>query len=207
MAQHIGGVYKLVTLPVVHRAMMFSLGAEQSLVRYANEILQTKPGMKFLDVGCGPANILAHLNSVEYTGVDLNEKHIAFARQRYGDLGRFVVGNAVEVAQAQGGNFDIINACALLHHLSDDEARSLLSSLRKMLSKDGQITTCDNVWLPSQRAFVKLMNRMDSGLNIRTPEQYKSLFDGLDMTLESRAYDDMLRIPYDHFCMIARPNQ
>lgn len=183
---------------------MFSLGADRAITRYVNEVLQPSPGMKVLDVGCGPANILSYLPSVDYTGIDLNEKHIAFARELYGDRGRFIVGNAAEDLKQEEKAFDLINVSALLHHLSDDEAAYLFRSLKRLLKKDGKIVTFDNVWLPSQRMAVKLINKLDSGINIRTPEGYLGLLSGLGFEIQTRIFDDLLRIPYDHFIMIAR---
>jgi SAM-dependent methyltransferase len=202
VAQRITGLYKLVTISTVYRALMFGLGANRALSRYA-EILSAKPGMKMLDVGCGPANILPYLPEVDYTGIDLNERHIAFARQRYGDKGRFVVGDAATELGQESGTFDLISVSALLHHLSDDQAANLFRSLRPLLKPDGRIVTIDNVWLPQQRGSVKLINRMDSGLNIRTPEHYARLLDGLSFELQTLTLNNLLRIPYDHFIMIA----
>jgi hypothetical protein len=60
------------------------------------------------------------------------------------------------------------------------------------------------VWLPNQRAAVKLINKLDSGVNIRTPEGYLGLFAGLGFDIQTRIFNNLLRIPYDHFVMIAR---
>jgi SAM-dependent methyltransferase len=140
--------------------------------------------MRILDVGCGPANVLEYLPSVDYTGIDINEKHIAFARHRYGDRGCFIVGNAAEDLQ-QEETFDLINVSALLHHLADGEAASLFKSLKRLLKVDGRIVTIDNVWLPKQRATVKLINSLDSGINIRTPEGYFRLLSALGFDIET----------------------
>ena len=183
---------------------MFSLGAERAISRYVTEILQPTAGMKMLDVGCGPANVLAFLPAVDYTGIDLNEKHIAFARTRYGDRGRFLVGNAAVDLEQREQKFDLINVSALLHHLSDDEAVRMFKSLTRLLEQNGRIVTFDNVWLPRQRVGAKFFNALDSGTNIRTPENYLRLLDGLGLHVETRTFHDLLRIPYDHFVMIAR---
>ena len=63
--------------------------------------------MKVLDVGCGPANILAYLPPVDYTGVDLNEKHIAYAREAYGDRGRFIVGDVAQDLKQEEGSLQL----------------------------------------------------------------------------------------------------
>ncbi len=96
MTQRISGAYRLITVPAIHKGLMFWLGADTAITRYVNEILRPAPGMKMLDVGCGPASILAYLPPLDYTGIDLNEKHIAYARRLYGDRGRFIVGNAAD---------------------------------------------------------------------------------------------------------------
>ena len=160
--------------------------------------------MKILDVGCGPAYVLSYLPTVDYTGIDLNEKHIAYARQQYGDRGRFIVGNAADDLKQAGKTFDLINVSALLHHLEDSEAASLFASLKRLLKRDGRIVTLDNVWLPNQRPIVKLINKLDSGTNIRTPEGYLRLLGGLGFDIQTHIFNDLLRIPYDHFIMIAR---
>ena len=204
MAQRITGLYGAITLPSVYKTLMFALGADRAMTRYVNEIIKAEPGMKMLDVGCGPANILAYLPEVDYTGIDLNEKHIAFAQSRYGSRGKFIVGDASGDLKQNAEAFDLINVSALLHHLSDDECRSLFASLRKLLKPGGRIVTIDNVWIPRQRIVARIITKMDSGLNVRTPEDYLRLLSEYSFDVESRLYHDLLRVPYDHFCMMAR---
>ena len=194
----------MIGIPSIYKALMFSLGADRAITRYVNEMLQPEPGMKMLDVGCGPANVLAYLPALDYTGIDLNEKHIAFARERFGDRGRFLVGNVAENLKQDEYKFDLINASGLLHHLSDNEAISLFESLKRLLKQDGRIVTFDNVWLPAQRSVAKLINRMDSGLNIRTQEAYVGLLRGTGLYVQVRIFHDLLRIPYDHIVMTVR---
>lgn len=204
MVQRLSGAYRLITVPSIYKKLMFSLGADRAIARYVNEVLQPMAGIKLLDVGCGPANVLSYLPPLDYTGIDLNEKHISYARQRYGDRGRFIVGNAAGDLRQEENTFDLINVSALLHHLEDGEAVSLFRSLKPLLKADGRIVTFDNVWLPDQRLAVKLINKLDSGVNIRTPEGYLELLSGLGFDLQTRVFNDLLRIPYDHFIMIAR---
>ena len=183
---------------------MFLLGADKAITRCVREFLQPMPGMKMLDVGCGPASILPYLPPLDYTGIDLNEKHIAYARQRYGDRGRFIVGNASDDLKQEGKQFDLINVSALLHHITDDEAISLFASLARLLKPQGRIVTIDNVWLPKQRVAVRLINHLDSGTNIRTPEGYLRLWNGMRFDVQTYFLNDLLRIPYDHIIMVAR---
>lgn len=204
MAQRTTGTYRLTGIPWIYKALMASFGSDQAIARYVQEVLKPQSGMKILDVGCGPATVLSYLPEVNYTGIDLNEKHIAFAREVFGDRGRFLVGNVATDLNEDEGTFDLINASAILHHLSDSEASSLFLALARLLRKDGRIVTLDNVWLPSQRMLVKLINSLDAGLNIRTPEGYVGLLKGTGLGAETRIFHDLLRIPYDHVALTIR---
>ena len=161
--------------------------------------------MTILDVGCGSASLLPYLGDVRYTGIDLNPQSIDHARNLHGDRGRFLVGDVAKGMPDGSDEFDLIIVSALLHHLDDAHARALFSSLADLLRPGGRIVTIDNVWLPEQHFIAKLVNRLDSGLNVRTPEQYTNLVAGLPLRVESRIYRDLLRIPYDHFCMTLTP--
>nr|WP_249804454.1 MULTISPECIES: class I SAM-dependent methyltransferase [unclassified Bradyrhizobium] len=185
---------------------MSALGADNAIRRYVSEVLEPAPGIKMLDVGCGPANVLAYLPALDYTGIDHNENHIAFARQLYGSRGRFIVGSADQLHQ-DGNSFDLINVSAILHHLDDDQAKAMFKSLKPLLKHGGRITTIDNVWLPRQRAIAKFINNLDSGMNIRTPEGYLGLMSGLGYDIQPRVFHDLLRVPYDHFVMVAQSAQ
>jgi SAM-dependent methyltransferase len=136
-----------------------------------------------------------------YTGSDLNPKCIARAQMLYGDRGRFLVGDAARDLPSSGASFDLIIVSAILHHLDDLEARRLFKALVDLVKPDGRIVTIDNVWLPRQNPIAKLVNALDSGMNVRTPDQYIRLLEDLPMRVEPRIYRDLLRIPYDHFCM------
>lgn len=206
MAERITGLYRAIRLPAVYKGLMSALGADNAIRRYVSEVLEPAAGIKMLDVGCGPANVLAYLPELDYTGIDHNDNHIAFARQRYGSRGRFIVGSADQLEQ-DGESFDLINVSAILHHLDDDQAKAMFKSLKPLLKDGGRITTIDNVWLPGQRAVVKLINNLDSGMNIRTPEGYLGLMSGLGYDIQHRIFHDLLRVPYDHFVMVGRSSQ
>src|SRR6185369_1545390 len=134
----------------------------------------------------GPGSLLPYLAGVRYTGIDLNPRSIEHARTVYGDRGRFLVGNVAGGLPDDCGSFDLIIVSALLHHLDDAQAQTLFSRLAGLLKPDGRIVTIDNVWLPKQHVLAKVANHMDSGLNVRTPEQYTNLVAHLPLRVEPR---------------------
>ena len=201
MSQRISNLYRLVTLPSVYKGLMTALGAERAKARLAQELYRVAPGAKVLDVGCGPASIFPHLPKVDYTGMDLNPKHIEYAIARYGDEGRFLVGDASRQLQGEEGTFDLVIVSALLHHLDDDRARDMLRGLCRLTKPGGRIVTFDNVWLDKQHPVAWSLNKLDSGLNVRFEAGYRDLVASLPVSVEGRLYRDLLRIPYDHFSM------
>ena len=202
MSQRISNLYRLVTIPAVYKGLMAALGAERAKARLARELYHVAPGSKVLDVGCGPASLFPYMPKVDYTGMDLNPKHIAYANAAYGEQGRFLVGDASTDLQEEEGTFDLVIASALLHHLDDDRARDMLDRLCRLLKLGGRIVTFDNVWLEKQNPVAWSLNKLDSGLNVRFEAGYRDLVAGLPVTVEGRVYRDLLRIPYDHFSMI-----
>lgn len=200
MAERTNGFHRAITFPLFYKGLMYALGADRWHHRYT-EILNAKSGDKMLDVGCGPANVLAYLPDVQYTGIDINARHIAFAKQRYNRFTNFIVGDITKTNIS--GQFDLINVSGVLHHLDDEGACGLLCHLRGLLKPNGRLIAVDPVWLPRQRAIARLLKAMDSGQNIRSAEQYIALFADSGLKLETRTYHDMMRIPYDHFVVIA----
>lgn len=88
-----------------------------------------------LELACGSANDYRAFADyglarfLDYTGVDLNPKNIANARRRYPDID-FVVGNVMELKQADG-SVDVVLASDLFEHLPiEGTAKALAEAMR-----------------------------------------------------------------------------
>jgi SAM-dependent methyltransferase len=199
--QRTSNIYRLVTLPSFYKAVQGILGTEGALQAYVDEMLKPVDGMKVLDCGCGPASIVRHLPNVDYTGIDINPSHIAYAKQRFGPRGRFIVGDVTQDLTLEAASFDLVMVSSLLHHLDDDQARRLLISAVRLMKIEGRIVTVDSIWLPGQHPIAWLLNKLDSGLNVRAAQGYLDLVEGLPVRFEVRTFHNLFRVPYDHFCM------
>lgn len=92
------------------------LGIERKHVgRYAWAGGLINPSSQVLDVGCGCGYGAEVLNVADYTGIDYSLAVIEYAREYYGDDGRFEVGDATEIS----GSFDCIVAFEVLEHISN----------------------------------------------------------------------------------------
>ena len=205
MGQKIDSIYKVVTVPFFYEAIQNLLGRKKAFNYLAEGPLATQAGDRVLDVGCGPGTLLSYLGDVDYTGIDLNAPHIEQAKDKYGHMGQFYYGNAVTDIDIAAGPYDLIICIGLLHHLEDDEAITLISSLSKRLSKRGRLVTFDPVYISRQNPIAKKLNDLDSGQNIRTQPAYAALFDILKFDLKSDVLKGKLNVPYNHCCNVVYP--
>lgn len=195
------GLHRLLEWPVIYRLLQRALGADRGRRRFVDQYLDLERGMRVLDFGCGPADLVGHLPAgIDYLGVDFNPRYVAAARRRWGRRARFAVGSAGEVADAAlGGPFDLVLLVALLHHLEDDAAGRVIAQARRILAPGGRLVTLDNVFTPSQSRIARYLIERDRGARVRTPEAYVALLRGAFPQVEWEVREDLLRVPYTHF--------
>src|SRR5262249_40300059 len=101
---------------------------------YVSESAGQMVGDKFLDIGCGPGDILEDLPAVDYLGFDINPKYVEAAQKRFGSRGRFFCGDVgLTAIDQEAASFDLVLATGVLHHLDDDRAVSLFKLARRAL--------------------------------------------------------------------------
>jgi len=196
------GIRKILANPLVYETWMSVLGAKRKRQILCDEYIRPTKGMRIFDIGCGPAEILDHLNGVNYFGVDLSAAYIEQAKSKHGDKGDFAVQSADALA-ASGKKFDVIMALGLLHHLEDDQCLALFKTAHSLLDEGGRFLTFDGVYTDDQSRAAKYFLSKDRGQNVRTQNGYaglaKQVFGDDKISCEIRS--DMTRIPYTHLLM------
>jgi cyclopropane fatty-acyl-phospholipid synthase-like methyltransferase len=196
------GIRAILANPLVYELWMSVLGAKRKRNILCDEYIRPEKGMRIFDIGCGPAEILDHLDGVEYFGVDLSASYIEKARQKHGSRGEFAVQSADSIV-ATGKKFDFIMALGLLHHLEDDQCIALFEAAHSLLDKGGRFLTFDGVYTDTQSKAAKFFLSRDRGQNVRTEQGYAELarqvFGNDNVKCEVRS--DMTRIPYTHLLM------
>lgn len=200
MAQITSGLRSILSLPSVYSLTQNLFGAERARAVLAREYVRAEPGQRLFDIGCGTAQLLPHLpENVEYVGVDLSQSYIDAARVTHGDRGEF---HCVDVNSVDGGSmfrdFDIAMATGLLHHLDDDQARSMFKIAYAALGPNGRLITLDGCFAAHQSSAARFIIARDRGRNVRTADQYVALASEVFREVRVAIRDDLLRIPYTH---------
>ena len=201
MAESEGDLRSLLRFPRVYRAFQQMLGGDRIKQTFLKEYVRPNQGDAILDVGCGPADLLAFMPKVRYVGFDINPKYISSARARFKDRGQFLQLDAAEDNLDALGKFDIAIACAVIHHLDDDATDSLFNKISSVLQPGGRFVTLDCCYTPNQGVITKMLLHLDRGQNIRTPDGYRTLAESHFANVEIHLREDLLRMPYTHIIM------
>lgn len=170
------GLWSPLSSPVVYEAFHHLIGARRWLKRFARDTIRPRPGDTVLDIGCGPAPLLAYLPSaVDYIGFDRNPSYLEQARRRNGSRGVFILDDVANFAAHALPPADIAVAIGLLHHLDDDLALGLLSATAKALKPGGRLITADPSFHPAMTALQRLVVSNDRGLHVRPFERYPEI--------------------------------
>lgn len=200
MAQITSGIHAILSHPFVYSAFQTLMGAHQARTRFAKDFIKSTPGMKILDIGCGPADILNHIPSADYYGFDISELYIAQARSKYGNHGTFYCQYLAEVDLEALPAFDIVLALGLIHHLDDAQAINVMQLAYKSLKPGGRLLTVDPCLDPSQNPIARFLIQHDRGQNVRNKAGYESIanqvFDSPRLEVRHQTW-----IPYTHCFM------
>lgn len=137
------------------------------------ELMDIKPGMRVLDLGCGRGEHLKEAagRGAIVTGADYSLPALRMARERVGDKASLVATDAMSLPFADN-SFDLVLLIDIVEHLHDGELDKLFSEVRRALAPNGSalIHTAPN------RLFIKYGHNFLSAMSVllqgRTPKKY-----------------------------------
>lgn len=198
------GLYSLLLSPKVYSIFGRLISSKTKVQAFVDNYIKPFDNCKILDIGCGPAKILEYYpKNIEYVGIDINEDYINNARNTYSSEKRtFLCGTVDDLNQYELPQFDIITCLGVLHHLEDHQVKQLMEFFSKWLKPTGRIVTLDNCYVNGQNPIAKFLIAHDRGKNVRTPEEYNSLF---SPNFDIKGINcNLLSIPYDHYIIVAK---
>ena len=132
-----------------------------------------RPERKVLDIACGPGAFSDLFDASSYSGVDLNAKYIAFAKDNF--RGSFSVQDARKLDFPEG-SFDDVLVYGLLHHLSDEDVTAVLTGMRRVLRPGGRALVIEDIPTTSRLNLVgHLLHWAENGHYIRPAADYRNL--------------------------------
>ncbi|MCC6827386.1 MAG: methyltransferase [Novosphingobium sp.] len=174
-------------------------------VRAIRQYLPLTPGMKVIDIGCGPGHIVRHLPAgIDYVGLDIDEPSIAYARARFGDRGRFDTRFFDAAAVDDLGPVDVVMMNGVMHHIGDADLAATLACVKAALKPGGLLFTLDGCYAPGQSRIDKWLLDNDRGVHVRDAAGYRALLAGTFDDVDLHIRNDLSRLPYTFAIGVAR---
>jgi hypothetical protein len=93
----------------------------------------------------------------------------------------------------------------LLHHLDDNEAVKLLTTIKQVMKPEGRLVTLDGGYKNGQSTIAKTFLDNDRGNHIRYASGYVKIADKVFGRVQSYIREDLFRIPYTTVVLLCSP--
>lgn len=181
MKNNLGILYKVLDSPFIFDIFVKTLGERNRLKEIIKRELDIQKGDKVLDLGCGPGDLSVLFSAENYTGVDIDQKYIDFARKKYNR--NFIRMDASNL-KFEDNSFDLVFVSGLLHHISDNLVLKVMSEIKRVLKPPGRALIFDVSYvLGKEGLYKRIIRKLDRGRYIRD-------------------YDSLNRIIINHFCIM-----
>jgi SAM-dependent methyltransferase len=184
--------------PFVYRSWGFVVSSNKGRKTLLNELALTNQN-SVLDFGCGFALQADAFLGDYYLGIDPLEKFCKLAERRLKHRAEcnFIVGDENTLARLESLQFDLVFGIGVLHHMKDEQVRTLSIQAHRILKDGGRVM----FWEPNIDADTSWHKRkvmqMDRGQNVRSIEEYINSLGHENWNFEAKLHKRLLRIPYD----------
>lgn len=191
--ERLSGVLSHPRIYLLNQLLVGGMRARRAVIE---DYVRPYPGLRVLDIGCGPAYTAAYFPKPEYYGFDISPEYVEFANRRYSAQGRFFDQLFDEAALSWLPRFDVVLMLGLLHHLDDESACQLLGLVRRAMKPDGRLFTLDGFYELGQPWLTRYLLDRDRGKFIRDREGYVHLADQVFGKISASTRNDLFHVPY-----------
>jgi len=169
------------------------------------DYVRPTPGMRVLDIGCGPGYAMRSFPEPEYYGFDIEPQYIDYAQRRFSTHGRFFCRYFDEEQLGWLPPVDVVLMLGVLHHLDDAIALRLLDLAKRAMKPSGCLVTLDGCYRPRQSRIEKYFLDRDRGRFIREQDQYVQLANRVFPRVDGNLRQDLFFIPQPTLILQCRP--
>lgn len=198
-------VAKVLEYPLLYDFYQTLVGGVQARKKFARDAMKNSfEGI--LDLGCGTGQMAIDvIPDCPYIGIDLSNEYLRIASKSLIDLNI-----NCKLFSSSINDFDfstiasklryLVYCGGLLHHLSDNEVRSLLTHIRSNFP-NSTLISIDPTYDSETSKVAKWFALNDRGEHVRDVDSALNLFDAnfFDVTYSIRR--DIFRIPLDTLCL------
>ena len=172
MSQRSGTFYNFLNNPIIYKIVQKVMSGTSFRANIIKKNIKKKK-LKILDIGCGPAEILALIPECEYYGYDIDTRSINYAKKKFNKKNHHFFNkrfNEREIKKLP--KFDYVIFFGILHHLNDSEIKKLLNLCKKKMKKKSKLLTGDPVIIENQNIIARNLILRDRGKNVRKKKDY-----------------------------------
>lgn len=184
--------------PGVYSRIQRLVGNDRLWTRFVAEAVRPFRGMRMLDVGCGPADVLGYLPpDVDYLGIDLHPPYLVAAARRHPRK----TFREVRVEALPDAEYDVVLLAGVLHHLDDETARAMARECRRLLAPGGRLLALEPLRRAGRSWLEEQAYAIDRGKHVRA--DYRPLLTAFSQ-VNATPWERMLRLPYTYVVLEAR---
>jgi SAM-dependent methyltransferase len=189
-------------LYLLYQSLVGGIRARRITVR---DHVRPGPGLKVLDIGCGPAYTTAYFPSPEYYGFDVSPAYVKFANTKFSAHGRFFCQLFDRAALEWLPRMDVALMLGLLHHLDDTASVELLTLTKAAMKPGARLFTLDGFYEPGQPRIARFLLDQDRGKFIRKQDEYVTLAAQVFGEVKRTVRNDLFYVPYPSLILECRP--
>ena len=134
------------------------------------------PGVKVLDLGCGPGTCTKLFKPEDYLGIDIDSAYVEFATNKYPGYQFLLCDFTAEtLCSTHQNSFDLVFAYGLFHHLDDHTAAKFFKNAYSVLKPGGRMICFDGCIYDGQSKLSRKITLSDRGQYIRYPHELEAL--------------------------------
>mgnify|MGYP001581602026 CR=1 FL=1 len=185
--------------PIVYNLIqrILAFAGSKTVYKKIGELIDAKPEVSVLDVGCGTGKYTEIFKASNYVGVDINDDYLNYARQQY-PFGRFINMDSTKLSFADN-SFKFVFSVSTFHHLSDDQAGRTAEEMKRVCAAGGTVYIIDNVF-PSKINFIGyILFKLDRGRFQRSFSKMDELLSRLGFSVVDRGLKNSFPYRYTVF--------